>query len=125
MKQNLDYCRSYPDTLLRKFLDRNEDVFKTLRRIALIRYCGVNYHPCVFAFVIPLDVISPQFSPIRPKYIFAIYAKVPSRTLLYVSDEIFSDLSRAKEQSQYYLNYFPLYARLSRNIYRKHNESSL
>ncbi len=122
--KNVDLVHSWQNLRLRNYLDGYEDTLKALLDVSLIRYCATGFHPVVYGFIIPLDRLGVGHK-ILPHYIFAIYAKIPGYKLLYVSDDIFDSLDIAKEKTQYYLEYFPLYGKLSRNIYQKNRETSL
>ena len=115
---------SWQDEKLRSYLDGYKDTLKALSDIALIRYCGVDFHPMVYGFILPLYKFTDD-NCLLPRYIFAIYAKLPGVKILYVSDDIFRSLDVAKEKTQFYLQYFPLYGRLKRNIYQNPYETSL
>lgn len=117
------YSRTIYDMKLRRYLDSYEDTLKGLSEISLVSYCGVDFHPLVYGFIIPVyKFTSEKILPI--KYVYVMYAKLPGKKILYTSDHVFQSLDKCKEEAQFFLKYFPLYGALKRNIYVRNSSFS-
>ncbi len=123
-KKTTKISRSRSDILVRKYLDRHNDPLEALMNIAAIRYCGVSYHPMVYAFVIPFSKLVKHKSHLV-KYVFVIYTKVPGKKILYVSNHFYESIDVCKKEAMFYLKHFSLFANLKRNIYENDKKTPL
>ena len=95
---------------MRKLLLESKDEKKTLKEMSLLAYCCFTYHPNVYGYVISIKKINPQ----EEGYFFVLYNKRPYVKVLFVSEYVYSDFEKAKEETEYYLRNFALFASLKR-----------
>lgn len=103
----MEYFRSVVDFIVKKKLKDSTDPKVILNKNSLNSYVIYDFSPSLYGYVLPIQFVYEKST--KKEFIFVIFIKNRAGCFMYVSEEIFNNLSSCSLSLVRYMTYFPLF----------------